>query len=674
MKKVKAPTSFDPGGGKPREHLAYLNKREMEFLRNLNGQGPYKGPKGIPSFVLGGFGSAGSGTYSSSGSQQKSASKSTAKSTGPTGGSLNAPSRTAPSKGSVTGARGGGGGGGAGDSGRVGGGGGGNFGGGGGGGGTAKSFTGGAPRPSNIGTGGGSGAVKSFTGGAPRPSNISTGGGPPRSISGIGSPVDDAVRQSVANRDAVKIARESPAYRSDAAKSPLKSPMGMSFNIGSGNISAAATSPIEGIEPPKGPMPQGIRSLATSAASLLDADPSWVRDTVDSLDPRYSTSGIFSNISDVFAPSNITKSVYDIGTGLIKSGVDFASDPYGTLGKGIGALGNYLKESYDLMGRAGMGEESAVGPAFLGALDFVSPAYAFGTAPAGALGSVIGRRTALPDIEGAMNYADDFITKYGLLNPEMQEDLFRQTAKMTPEWASGVQDLTGFGTYGIEAIDPFRFSRGVDAGIFKQSMTPISLGQIIEHGPTMLAYPQIMDTPVRYNLDRANIGSMGAYYPGGWEGYEGISGLGRYVRDTILGTPPGSFSPAIEVNAPFGTWSPQNEYAKTLAHEVGGHFTSDLAGLPAYSVSPRYREETLKREYPGADVNDLKKVAYDLYRYSPAESIAWNVENRIGVPESFAKDWENRFSTSYTPEDVAGVKRAQTIREIIEKDLGRKIP
>lgn len=52
-KKVTAPLTYDPGKGRPKEHLAYLNYQEMQALQRLNGEGPYKGPKGIPSFVLG---------------------------------------------------------------------------------------------------------------------------------------------------------------------------------------------------------------------------------------------------------------------------------------------------------------------------------------------------------------------------------------------------------------------------------------------------------------------------------------------------------------------------------------------------------------------------------------------------------------------------------------------
>jgi hypothetical protein len=49
---IKAPRHHHPGKGHPREHLAYLNKAEMEMLRVLTDGVVEKGPKGIPSFAI----------------------------------------------------------------------------------------------------------------------------------------------------------------------------------------------------------------------------------------------------------------------------------------------------------------------------------------------------------------------------------------------------------------------------------------------------------------------------------------------------------------------------------------------------------------------------------------------------------------------------------------------
>lgn len=441
------------------------------------------------------------------------------------------------------------------------------------------------------------------------------------------------------------------------------------------------------IPAPTGPMPQGIRNLVERASGLLDPDPRFGAEVVNSLTPRPTFGQRISEIGDFFAPSNITRGIYDIGTGLIKSGVDFAYDPYGTLRKGIGSIGGYLRGELDnilsganaAMLGPGYGDPDAIGRGFVASLDIPLAGSAFGTLPADSLGSLIARRTAIPDIERAMDFGDEFVKKYGVLTSDMERELFEQTAKMTPEWASGYQDLIpGTGNYGIEALDDFRYSRGVDAGIFEQSMKPLTLGQITEWGPTIQAYPQFKDMPVRLDPSKVNTPNVGVYYSAGYPQYypryEGALGFGRYAKDQVFGAPLGSSGPAVEVNIPFGTWSPDNEYVKALAHEVGGHAAAKEGGLPWHGASTPDIMRFLEPKYPGIDKNKLYEISYNLYRGGPAEAIAWNVENRIGVPESYAKSWDNRFSTSYTPDDIRTIISADKLRESIRGYTGEQIP
>lgn len=49
-KKVTAPLSYDPGKGRPKEYLAYLNWQEMQELMRINGNNVELGPRGLPSF------------------------------------------------------------------------------------------------------------------------------------------------------------------------------------------------------------------------------------------------------------------------------------------------------------------------------------------------------------------------------------------------------------------------------------------------------------------------------------------------------------------------------------------------------------------------------------------------------------------------------------------------
>jgi len=52
-KKITAPKTYDPGKGRPKEHLAYLNRDEMAALKRMNGNNQERGPKGLPSFPPG---------------------------------------------------------------------------------------------------------------------------------------------------------------------------------------------------------------------------------------------------------------------------------------------------------------------------------------------------------------------------------------------------------------------------------------------------------------------------------------------------------------------------------------------------------------------------------------------------------------------------------------------
>ena len=72
-KKVKAPLTYNPGKGRPKEHLAYLNYQEMQALKRLNGNNQERGPKGLPSFPP----ADAAGSSSKASSSKSSTSKST---------------------------------------------------------------------------------------------------------------------------------------------------------------------------------------------------------------------------------------------------------------------------------------------------------------------------------------------------------------------------------------------------------------------------------------------------------------------------------------------------------------------------------------------------------------------------------------------------------------------
>lgn len=83
-KKIIAPKTYDPGKGRPKEHLAYLNQREMAYLRGINGNNMEYGPRGLPSFPP--ADAIGSSSKASSSSGQRGAGSNTGPGSGRPGG------------------------------------------------------------------------------------------------------------------------------------------------------------------------------------------------------------------------------------------------------------------------------------------------------------------------------------------------------------------------------------------------------------------------------------------------------------------------------------------------------------------------------------------------------------------------------------------------------------
>ncbi len=175
-KKVTAPLTYDPGKGRPKEHLAYLNWQEMEALKRLNGNNQERGPKGLPSFP----------PADAIGSSSKASSKSPSKSTGGNMGSSSSQSGGVKksSQDNV---------------------------------GAQKASTSTKIGSAVSGAQKGMGAAKASAA-AKIPSGGRTG------FSGAGQNAADAkVKAEVAKRDAVRISRESPAYKADTAKKGIGS-------------------------------------------------------------------------------------------------------------------------------------------------------------------------------------------------------------------------------------------------------------------------------------------------------------------------------------------------------------------------------------------------------------------------------------------------------------------
>ena len=200
VKKIKAPKTYDPGKGRPREHLAYLNENEMAYLRSINGNNMERGPKGLPSFPP--ADAAGSSSKASSSGQRGAGSNYGAGSGRP---------------------------------------------------GTSSSANAG------VGAGGQRGAGSNTGPGSGRPGGGFSGGtatgggykGPSSPMGGQGTSFsrDSAVQQAAQVKDAVNAVRNSPSFRGDASFGGIKSlnvgPMGTKVSIGApqrGGISGAIQS------------------------------------------------------------------------------------------------------------------------------------------------------------------------------------------------------------------------------------------------------------------------------------------------------------------------------------------------------------------------------------------------------------------------------------------------
>lgn len=247
-KKVTAPVTYNPGEGRPKEYLAYLNYQEMQALQRLNGEGPYKGPKGIPSFVLGGATTSGTAANramsSAAQSNRASASKpsgssSVSRISGGTAGS-NAARASSSGRPSGSGFSGiGSGGGGGRDSGQA-----------------ANRPSSSPSRPSDSGGGGGRDSGQA----ANRPTSSS--------VSRISGGVAGSNRDSNVIRQAqlsnTRSAEKTPALRSDTQRTINVGPMGTPVNVRPGGAPIRPSAP-------RPPVSTPMSTQGPSFGSPLDA-------------------------------------------------------------------------------------------------------------------------------------------------------------------------------------------------------------------------------------------------------------------------------------------------------------------------------------------------------------------------------------------------------------------
>ena len=206
-KKVTAPLTYNPGKGRPKEHLAYLNYQEMQALKRLNGNNQERGPRGLPSFPPAGAMSGGSAK--SPASTSRSAGAGSRPSSGGRDGGIrdsvgaNRPSSSGASRGDVGGR--------------------------------------------DSGTRGGVGSNRPSSSGASRGDVAGRDGGT-RNVAGANTPDKSSINS--VNRTNTLGAQKSPAFKADTGRTVNVGPMGTPVNVKAppgGKIKGA----IQGVKTPQ---------------------------------------------------------------------------------------------------------------------------------------------------------------------------------------------------------------------------------------------------------------------------------------------------------------------------------------------------------------------------------------------------------------------------------------
>lgn len=440
-------------------------------------------------------------------------------------------------------------------------------------------------------------------------------------------------------------------------------------------------------------------------AAFYNADPSFVRAYGGKLagESPYSTKNRTYSVSDTVgalenSPFNLVKTAGNVAGGIANIANNIYNDPVGTFKSGIAAIGDSTKRTYNQIANAASnamaGNPEGIGPAFVSASSMLPTNATIGLAtgaglPANSIGSLIGRASSIPDIERAYKYGESALNSRRFTTPQerfdFERDLFEKTAKMTPEGVSGYQRIMHSVPgdpvrYGFEAYDPMEMRTPnvldrVKSGVFGQNLNRMKYSEAMRPSLTQEAYPSLKNVPLAYRAKEGRIGNLGAYMPAGaspQDYYSGIGGLYNEIRDMVFPSRSMVGQPSIEVNSPikpslsdklFGYSDPS--YAiPTLAHEVG-HYTSNLGNLYRGGSPYRFLNEIQSSSLtPNMDPQRARHVAFEAYETLPGEATSRALEQRINLPPEAMKNWDNRFVTSFSDEEVDRMKNGAILRQI----------
>jgi len=554
-KKVTAPLTYNPGKGRPKEYLAYLNYQEMQALKRLNGNNQERGPRGLPSFPPAGAMSGGSAKSPASTSKEAGAG-SRPSSGGPRSGE----------RGSV-------------------------------------SPSSGSPRGSNPPGAGGSDSGSRQSGGS-RPSGGMMGGtgagGSSRTTPSRASSDREAI--DAANKANSSIAKTTPALKSDLSRSVSAKPMGASVGVNfptGGRISGA----IKSLQAPAAPVNQDVSRKVTIPAATIS--------TNQSLSP----SAARIAMGDVAPTPSIYKTVAEADRAIVakatqtynqRFGTNYTPDQFSRLAKTV--AGEAAGESdfgraavaNTFGNRAALAQQEGSPYGYMGGGDFASladqyDAYRVQNAP---------YRAAVP---GTKTYQQGVNAMYQTMNPQ---STFSRTAspkvltsthyynpaevRREPDWAMDKTKFERIGShlFGTAEASPSTVAKAraaqlanADASIVPTSFTPEESGV-----PTPRSRPpsQNMQRPPsagRSIVVPTTSAQEAAKLRGLMESYQQPPGYGKQFVDrvpTYDGGPPKSFKMSTEIQGPV---RPAKLYTDRIKPEsqYSGYGTtgySTLSGIP----------------------------------------------------------------------------------------------
>lgn len=679
VKKITAPKTYEPGKGRPREHLAYLNEREMAYLRKINGNNMEFGPRGLPSFPP--ADAVGSSSKASSSSGQRGAGSNT----GPGSGRPGGPS------GGTSSSLGGGGQRGAGSntgsgSGRPGG----------PSGGTSSNLGGGGQRGAGSNTGPGSGRPGGSSGGA----SVSRGPASPMSGQGpsFSSPQNAATRNrdvslknSLSSQDAFRTVANTPAVRNDGVTGFKAQALGVK-PLGDLSIQKI---PQKVAAPPTVPRDMEIvRNLDKISADFYKTDPAYQkalsqqvqnvaqsrqnlgligggispRDTLTSPARTAPSVGMtqseWNALADKYNPisiggrlaggiSSLASSVYNDPIGALGQGVN-------AIGQGINAFGDYAKNSMNTIGAAATSNDpdvqrAAAEKAAEVALNFGLMGSVAGTAvgrPANSLGAFVGARVpSSTEIRKATDVAENMLGKYSpnSLSPadleNLNYDVFNKTKSMVGSDIGGIQNFRG--NLGVEIAGGYEPKVSDIRGVQKY-------GDVFKEDAVTRSVPELKNLNVVSDAARIKEGSMGYYNPYSTiDTYRGIPGKIREVRDMIKDKSNVlEMKPSLSVNSFNNKVLDRLESGttaqKVAAHEAGIHYMNDLSNRTLYGernpAGPDYYQRTIMESNPSYSEKTAEDLANKTYWNHIEEQMARKMEDERRRSGSYIRDYNNRIT------------------------------